>query len=167
MIASGLSAHDALPESMPGSFNVFDTGTATIVVDRPVPSWFLRATLRGTSNLGAGRQIRVVGPMADVATDDLSEVGRLLGRNGGVLIAHGIWPPERLELLRQGASGNEVPPIFLQAFDERRGVQQGIDMLRPHDVLLILAEDATSTLRLVSRSLRRHGASSRERIGAA
>jgi cyanophycin synthetase len=167
MIAAGLSNHDARPESMPGSFNVFDTGTATIVVDRPVPSWFLRATLRGTSNLGAGRQIRVVGPMADVATDDLAEVGRLLGRNGGVLIVHGTWLLERLELLRQGASGNEVPPIFLQASDERRAVQQGFAMLRPHDVLLILAEDASSALRLVSRRLRRQGNPPRERIGAA
>jgi cyanophycin synthetase len=167
VIERGLFAHEARPESMPGSFNVIETGAATIVVDRPVSSWFLRATLRAASNLGNGRQLRVVGPMENVATDDLQEVGRLLGRNGGILIAHGNWPAERLALMRQGASGNEVPPIFLQAADERRAVQQGISMVGAQDVLLVLAEDAPSVLRLISRSLRRQAVSIRERIGAA
>ena len=37
---------------MPGSFNVFDVGSATIVVDRPMPSWFLRSL---TSSLRESR----------------------------------------------------------------------------------------------------------------
>jgi UDP-N-acetylmuramyl tripeptide synthase len=140
---------------MPGSFNVFDSGSATIVVDRPTPSWFLRTSLRAAANHGSGRQIRVAGPMPDVFTDDLSEVGRLLGRNGGVLIVHGDWPAERLERLRQGVAGNTVPPIFLQAPDERTAVQQAMGMLRADDVLLVLAENSQGTVSLVQRRLRR------------
>ncbi len=79
LIAAGLAAHEARPESMPGSFNVFDFGSATIVVDRPMPSWFLRTSLRAAANLGSGRQIRVAGPMPDVVTEDLSEVGQASG----------------------------------------------------------------------------------------
>ncbi len=159
LIAAGLAAHEARPESMPGSFNVFDTDSATIVVDRPMPSWFLRASLRACANLGSGRQIRVAGPMPEVFTGDLREVGRLLGRNGGVLIVHSVWPAERLEQLRQGAAGNTVPPIFLQAPDERAAVQQAMNMLRAEDVLLVLAEDPAATVSLVQRRLRRlpHG----------
>src|SRR5215210_3156082 len=41
LISAGLIAYEARPESMPGSFNVFDLNSATIVVDRPMPSWFL------------------------------------------------------------------------------------------------------------------------------
>ena len=74
MVAAGLTSHEARPESMPGSFNVFDSGSATIVVDRPMPSWFLRTSLRAAANLGSGRQIRVAGPMPDVFTDDLSKL---------------------------------------------------------------------------------------------
>lgn len=155
LIAAGLATHAARPESMPGSFNVFDFGSATIVVDRPMPSWFLRTSLRASANLGAGRQIRVVGPMLDVFTEDLSEVGRLLGRSGGVLISHGVWPAERLEQLRHGAAGNAVPPIYLQAPDERTAVQQAINMLRAQDVLLILAEQPEATVNLIQRRLRR------------
>jgi cyanophycin synthetase len=159
MIAAGLAAHEARPELMPGSFNVFDSGSATIIVDRPMPSWFLRTSLRACANLGAGRQIRVVGPMPDVFAGDLVQVGRLLGRNGGVLITHSLWPAERLEHLRQGAAGNTVPPIFLQAPDERAAVQQAMDMLRAEDVLLVLAEDPTAIVSLIQRRLRRlpHG----------
>ena len=155
VIAAGLAAHEARPESMPGSFNVFDTGSATIVVDQPMPSWFLRSSLRACANLGSGRQIRVVGPMPEVFTGDLTEVGRLLGRNGGVLIAHGDWPADRLEQLRQGAAGNSVPPIFLQAPDERAAVRQTVNMLRAEDVLLVLAEDPQATVSLIQRHLRR------------
>jgi cyanophycin synthetase len=161
LIAAGLAAHEARPESMPGSFNVFDLGSATIVVDRPMPSWFLRTSLRASSNLGSGRQIRVVGPMNQVSSEDLPEVGRLLGRNGGVLIAHGVWPPERLECLRHGAAGNSVPPIFLQAPEERTAVQQALNMLRAKDVMVILAEDPPATVSLIQRHLRRLSPSSR------
>ena len=167
LIAAGLSKHDARPESMPGSFNVFDLGSATVVVDRPMPSWFLRSSLRACANLGAGRQIRVAGPMALVATEDLSEIGRLLSRNGGVLITHGDWPAERLEQLRRGAAANMVPPIFLQAIDERTAVQQAMSMLRAKDVLLILAENPRATVMLVQRHLRRLAPSTRDDSTAA
>ena len=153
-VAAGLVGYESRPESMPGSFNIFDFGSATIVVDCPMPSWFLRASLRASANLGSGRQIRVVGPMLGILSEDLAEVGRLLGRSGGVLIAHGVWPGERLELLRQGASGNAVPPIFLQAQDERTAVQQAMTMLRAKDVLLVLAEDPEATVSLIQRRLR-------------
>jgi hypothetical protein len=167
LIAAGLATHEARPESMPGSFNVFEVGSATIVVDRPMQSWFLRTSLRASANLGSGRQIRVAGPMPDVSTDDLAEVGRLLGRNGGVLIAHGLWPAGRLEHLRQGAAANTVPPIFLQALDERTAVQQAMSMLRAKDVLVILAEDPSSTVSLIQRRLRRAPSSAGSHTGAA
>jgi cyanophycin synthetase len=155
VVAAGLANHEARPESMPGSFNVFDFGSATIVVDCPMPSWFLRTSLRASANLGSGRQIRVVGPMHDVFNDDLAEVGRLLGRNGGVLIAHGTWPAERFEHLRQGVAGNAVPPILLQAPDERTAVQQAMDMLRANDVLLVLAENPEAIVSQIQRRVRR------------
>ena len=154
LIAAGLGAHEARPESMPGSFNVFDSGSATIVVDRPMPSWFLRTSLRASVNLGTGRQVRVIGPMANVPDDDIAEVGRLLGRNGGVIILHGAWESGRLERIRQGAAANHVPPIVLQAPDERTAVQQAMSMLRADDVMLVLAENPAATVRLIQRRLR-------------
>jgi cyanophycin synthetase len=119
-----------------------------------MPSWFLRTSLRAVTNLAAGRQIRVVGPMSDVSTDDLHEVGRLLGRQSGVVVIHGVWGDQRLEAFRQGVAGNQVPPIFLQAADERAAIQQGLDLLRAGDLLLVLAEDAPAAVRLIGNRLR-------------
>lgn len=149
LIADGLASYQPQPHAMPGSFNVFDVLSARVVVDRPVAPWFLRPALRAAMNLGSGHQVRVVGPMMRLATGDLSEVGRLLGRNGGVLLIHGSWGEERLHHLRQGAAINEVPPIVLPTSDERSAILQGLDMLRPHDVMLILAEDPSFAVRLV------------------
>lgn len=154
-IAKGLAAHEPRPESMPGSFNLFPVGAATVVIDRPMPSWFLRTCLRGTTNLGHGRQVRIVGPMLQVPDNDLSEVGRLLGRQNGVIVLHGSWQEDRLSAFRQGVAANEVPPVFVIAADERRAIQQGLDMLRAEDVMLILAENAPAAVRLVSSRVRR------------
>jgi cyanophycin synthetase len=167
LIASGLVAHDPRPEIMPGSFNVFEIGASTVVIDRPMPSWFLRTSLRATANLGRGRQIRIVGPMAEIASDDLSEVGRLLGRSSGVIVVHGAWHPERMSLFRHGAAANDVPPLFVQAADERSAVQQGLDLLRPNDVMLILAEQPQTIVRLVANQQRRRSGATRESVGAA
>lgn len=167
LIAAGLASHEARPETMPGSFNVFDTGSATIVVDRPMPPWFLRASLRASVNLGAGRQVRVVGSMAEIVDDDISEIGRLLGRNGGVLILHGTWDTARMERIRHGAAANQVPPIVLQAPDERSAVQQAMAILRSDDVMLVLAEDPAATVRLIQRRLRQDSPAERSANGAA
>jgi cyanophycin synthetase len=160
-IAEGLETHQALPDRVPGSFNVFDTESGTVVVDVPVPSWFLRTTLRATVGLGSGRQIRIAGPMLEVDTADLGEVGRLLGRGGGVLILHGLWDAVRLDAIRTGAAATEVPPLIVQTVDERAAIQQGLEMLRADDVMLVLAEAPAEAVKLVDRRLRRH---SRPRI---
>ena len=162
LIASGLCAYDARAASMPGSFNLFDIGGSTIVVDQPTPPWFLRSTLRAASNLGSGHQLRVVGPMLNVAADDLLEVGRLLGRAGGVLVTHGTWTDERLDQFRQGVASNDVPPLFVQAADERSATHQALGMLRPDDVMLVLAENPSAVVRQLSRRARRRLVAARE-----
>jgi len=164
-IGAGLLTHEPRARAAPGSFNLFDFRSATVVVDRPAPPWFLRTTLRAVANLGSSRFIRVAGPMVQIPSDELTEVGRLLGRGGGVLLLHGDWRPERLELLRLGASSNGVPPIILQAVDEPAALQQAIEMLRPDDVLLVLAEDAPKVVRLIERRARR--IAGRDVVGAA
>jgi cyanophycin synthetase len=152
-ISAGLTSHQLDPARMPGSFNVIRGGGVTIVVERPMPSWFLRGTLRGTANLATGRLLRVAGAMPEVDDGDLDDVGRLLGRRGGVLITHGNHSDERLQLLRQGAANNDVPPIFFHDYDERSAVRRGIALLKPGDVLLVLAESPVAVLRLVNREL--------------
>jgi cyanophycin synthetase len=166
-ISAGLTSHQTDPARMPGSFNVFRSGGATIVVERPMPSWFLRGTLRGTANLANGRQVRVIGSMPHVDERDLSDVGRLLGRRGGVLITHGNPKDERLQRLRHGAANNDVPPIFFHDDDERTAVRHGMALSKSGDALLLLAESPKAVLRLVSRELPDLSTPSGDNVGAA
>ena len=154
-IRAGLTDYVPRPASMPGAFNVFDIGPAAVVVDRPTPSWFLRTSIRGAASLGNLRQIRVVGPMPAVPTSDMNEVGRLLGRQSGAIIMHGDWAYDRLGLFKLGVAMNDVPPVMLHAADERRAIIQGMEMLRPDDVLLVLAENPPAAVRLIGSQARR------------
>lgn len=167
LIASGLASHEASPELNPGAFNVFDVGSATVVVDSPVPPWFLRTTLRGVAGFGQGRHIRIAGPMPYVESHDLIEVGRLLGRAGGALILHGPWSGDRLDAVRQGASANQVPPLIVQLPDERTAVQHGVAMLKSGDVLLVLAENAPAVVRQLDRWARKRSQPERRDRGSA
>lgn len=166
-IARGLAEHLAPPELMPGSFNVFEVNGATVVIDRPAASWFLRLAMRAASNLGVGRGIAVTGPMSVVADDDLTEVGRLLGRNSSIIVTHGAWSSARTESIRGGAASNEVPPIFMHLPNERRAIQQALSMLSPERVLVVLAEDAPTAVRIVASEVRGGYDTPPTRIGAA
>lgn len=166
-IRAGLAGYAPHAATMPGSFNVFDAGPATVVVDRPTHPWFLRTSIRGASGLGDRRQVRVVGPMLSVPTEDVNEVGRLLGRQSGAIIMHGDWPYDRLGLFKLGVAMNDVPPVLLQAADERRAIIQGLDMLRPDDVLLVLAENPAAAVRLIGSQVRRIEAALLQPAGAA
>ena len=154
-IRAGLGSYLPQASSMPGSFNVFDVGPATVVIDRPTPSWFLRTSIRGAAGLGDRRQIRVVGPMLSVPTSDMNEVGRLLGRQSGAILMHDDWPYDRLGLFKLGVAMNDVPPVILHAVDERRAIIQGLEMLRADDMLLVFAENPAAAVRLVASQLRR------------
>jgi cyanophycin synthetase len=158
-IRAGLMAYVPRAATMPGSFNVFEVGSATVVVDRPTHPWFLRTSIRGAAGLGDRRQVRVVGPMLSVPADDMNEVGRLLGRQSGVIIMHGDWPYDRLGLFKLGVAMNDVPPVMIHAADERRAIIQGLELLRTDDVLLILAENPAAVVRLVASQVKRieHG----------
>jgi len=166
-ISAGLTSHQIDPARMPGSFNVLRGGGATIVLERPMPSWFLRGTLRGTTNLATGRQLRVAGSMPEVDERDLDDVGRLLGRRGGVVITHGNQDDGRLQFLKHGAAKNDVPPVFFHDLDERSAVRHGISLLKPGDVLLVLAENPTAVLRLINRELPNLPAPTGDNVGAA
>lgn len=155
LIAAGLASYAPRASAMPGSFNVFEVGPAAIIVDRPTPSWFLRTTIRGVAAMGHRRQVRVVGPMLNVPTSDVNEVGRLLGRQSGAVIMHGDWPYDRLGLFKLGVAMNDVPPVILQITDERQAILQGLEMLRADDALLVLAENAPGAVRLIASQTRR------------
>jgi cyanophycin synthetase len=153
--ASVIERFAPAPHALPGSFNVVPVGDATVVVDRPAPSWFLRPALRAVGHLGARRHVTVAGPMAAVPDDDLAETGRLLGRSGGALVLYGEVSPRRAALLRQGIATNRVPPVVIRVGTERQAVTKALRLLGGGDLALILTENPASVLRALSRTQQR------------
>lgn len=152
-IANALEKFTARPTTMPGSFNVVDLGGATVIVDRPAPSWFLRFILRAVSHIPHKRLLSVVGRLDQIDDHDLGEVGRLLGRPGGALIMHSSDShPNRVPAFRHGVALNDVPPVIINTTGERAAMSRALKMLRPDDVLLVLADNPTSVLRTLKRA---------------
>ena len=139
--------------SMPGSFNVVPVAGATAIVDRPAPSWFLRSLMRAVAHLPYRRLLAVVGRLDPVADHDLPEVGRLVGRAGGALIVHGdAGAPDRAAAFRTGVAMNEVPPFVIHAGSEPEALDRALRMVRPDDLLLVLADRPDRVLRVLGRA---------------
>jgi cyanophycin synthetase len=138
---------------MPGSFNVVEVHGATAIVDRPEPSWFLRPILRAVKDRTVGRLVTVAGRLDSVPESDLGEVGRLLGRASQALVLHSESEnPARAAGLRQGVAQSDVPPPIVHTPSERRAVNRALAIVRPRDVLLILADRPQSVLRALTRA---------------
>jgi cyanophycin synthetase len=136
---------------MPGSFNVVPIGGATVIVDRPAPSWFMRHVMRAVTHLPFRRILAVVGRLSTVSDDDLAEVGRLLGRVGGAMIVHGAdESPARSAAFRQGISLNDVPPFVISTGSEADAIDRALKMVRPDDLVLVLAERPANVLRMLA-----------------
>lgn len=152
-ISRALRRFDASLRLMPGSFNIVSFRGATIIVDRPAPSWFMRIALRAVAHLGGRRLLTIVGRMDSVPEDDLVETGRLLGRGAGALILHSNdADAKRVELFRTGMLVNEVPPVVVSTGSEQQAVNRALSMLRPDDTVLILADQPAAVVRALERA---------------
>jgi cyanophycin synthetase len=152
-IGEALRTYEPNPMLSPGSFNVINLGGATAIVERPDPSWFLRPALRAVRDLPRNRLITVAGKMSEINEIDLTEVGRLLGRTSSILVLHsGREQPERTALVRQGIALNDFPPVIVHTTTERRALGRVLEMIRPGDAALVLADNAPSVIRVLLKS---------------
>ena len=152
-IGDALRNYEPNPMLSPGSFNVLNLGEAKAIVERPDPSWFLRPALRAVRDLPRNRLITVAGKMEEIDEADLNEVGRLLGRTSSIMVLHsGREQPERMALLRQGVALNDFPPVIVHTTTERRAVSRVLEMIRPGDAALILADNPMSVIRVLLKS---------------
>lgn len=152
LVSKSLTRFSVSGNDLPGSFNVATKGTVRTVVDRIMPSWFLKPILRATNPRSTRRQITVIGGLDTIPADDVYEVGRLLGRTHGAVIYFGNADDSLLAAFKRGISGNEFPPVFVQLPTERRAINKAMQAVRTDDVVLFLThEDPGPALRAVSR----------------
>jgi UDP-N-acetylmuramyl tripeptide synthase len=152
-ISRSLQRFRISPQSMPASFNTFEVNGAPAIVDRPEPSWFLRSILRAIRDRKFGRVITVVGRLDAIPEPDLIEVGRLLGRSSDALLIHSATDDsDRIAKFRHGLAQNEFPPPIVRIPTEPRAVARALSMLRPRDLLFVLADQPISVIRSLDRA---------------
>ncbi|MGI8643509.1 MAG: hypothetical protein ACR2LS_05270 [Thermomicrobiales bacterium] len=141
-----------VPESgaealVPGSFNVVRLGQRIAVIERPLPSWFLKPVLRALAAHGKGRLIAMLGSPTAVPADDLIEIGRLLGRSSAAIVLDAaVWEQEQSSLIKQGVVQNDVPPVLIHVSNQERGVNRALKLAGREDTVLFLSEEPASIL---------------------
>ncbi len=152
-IGQALVDYEPDPLLLPGAFNVIELEGATAIVERPDPSWFLRPALRAVRDLPRNRLLTVAGKMEEISESELVEVGRLLGRTSSVVVLHSERDqPDRASLIRQGIALNDIPPVIVHTTTERRAVNRTLEIIRPGDAALVLADHAPSVLRCLFKA---------------
>lgn len=156
IIERGLQNVDAMETANQDCFQLIDIDGVSVVVDRPNPSWFLRAVLRAIRDTDPNRVITVVGKLTGIPNSDVAEVGRLLGRVSSLFVAHSESDdPERSAVVRQGVAMNAVPPVIVHTKSEGRALTRALSIARPGDLVLVLADRPGPLSRSLRRGLKR------------
>jgi cyanophycin synthetase len=152
IIADTIVRFEASESDLPGSFSVREVGAVTTIVDRTMPSWFLRPVLRAANPQARRRQITVIGGLETLPPADLFEIGRLLGRTHGAVILHGLLHEDRYADFRRGIARNAYPPVLIHLPTERRAINRALRAVRADDVLLFLCDgDPGPAIRATAR----------------
>jgi cyanophycin synthetase len=153
VIAQALQQFTPDPARLLGSCNLLQYHGATILFDTPQHSWTLRALIRGIRQQPHRRSVIVSHGFAAVTDDELEEVGRLLGRLGGiVLLAKENLPPDRLARLQAGLLQNDIPPLLLAYPDQSAAIRAALQRLQPGDLCVILPDDPTQAWDILAQA---------------
>ncbi|HEV2108489.1 MAG TPA: hypothetical protein VGR16_09535, partial [Thermomicrobiales bacterium] len=129
IIGGALAALAGTEELVLGSFNILRIGETLAVIERPLPSWFLRPVLRALSLQRRGRLLAMLGGTSAIPDDDLVEFGRLIGRASDALILNArAWSPEQAALIKRGVVQNELPPVLVHVPGEEQAISRTIRM---------------------------------------
>jgi cyanophycin synthetase len=146
-IAEALRAFAPDPEVQPAASNIVRFNGATLLIDAPMQIRSLRMLVRGIRHTPHRRRIVVSGCFPGMSDDDARDAGRILGDFGGIVLLHSEnATPDRMELIKEGISAAQVPPIVLAVPDELRAIDHVLNTIAPGDVALVIADDADVVL---------------------
>ena len=151
IIAGSLGSFHPARDTQPGACNIVQVNGARVVVDAPLETWTLKMLARGIKQQSHRRSIVVSSCFENLGREDGREVGRLLGRLGGVVILH-AEPENRQQLaaIKSGIALNLVPPLVMVLQTETEAIERMNSTIGQGDTGLILTENPTWVLDLLS-----------------
>lgn len=151
-IRGGLRTFTPDPIRLPGSCNIFQVGTATVVIDSARQVWTLRSLTRGIRHQHHRRMITVSGCFPHLPDYQVVEAGRLLGRLGGAVILHADETHRaNIDLMIDGIAQNEIPPLVLSMSDERASIAHAMRMLGDGSLCLLITDDVDEAVEAIQR----------------
>jgi cyanophycin synthetase len=160
-ITSGLKSFAADERQLPGRFNVFRLGDATVVVDYAHNASAMRAVAEALEHLEHSRR-SVVYSGFERRDADLVEVGKVLGDNFDRVLLfsdHGFAGRQDGELnglLRQGLARGERVGEIDEAPSELAALERALGSLQPRELLVVGTGEIEATLDYVSKRASRY-----------
>jgi cyanophycin synthetase len=131
----------------PGRLNVIETARGRVILDYAHNAAAIAGLLDFVVGMPAERRMAIIGVPGDRRDEDLREVGRLAARMDYVIFKEyeryrrGRPAGEGARLLAEGLLATGFPPERVATFNEESdAVAHVIDVMRPGDVVVIIAD---------------------------
>jgi cyanophycin synthetase len=140
----------------PGRCNIFDEHPFRVIVDYGHNPAAMTMMTDLVKNLRHERAIGVVMSAGDRRDNDIIEIGRIAASAFDIVVAkedtnlRGRRPGEVARLLRQGAeAGGVAPDSVYEKLTEKEAVEFALGLAKPGDLLVLFADDVTTTWKQV------------------
>jgi cyanophycin synthetase len=157
-IRAGLASFHGDAEQVPGRFNVFRTGGATVLIDYAHNPSALAALVESLAAFPHGRR-SLVFTASNRRDEDVVAMGRTIGDGfDRVFLYRDQGNSERADgelntLLRRGIAAGKRAPETIETHGERHAIETALAELRPNDLLVIGVESIEESLAFVQARL--------------
>lgn len=152
-IAEGLRTFIPSGTATPGRMNVIRSARGTVVIDYAHNPAAVRGLMDFVTRMEAGRRIGVVTMPGDRRDDDLRELGQIVSVLDYVVVKEhehyrrGRPPGEVARMIGEGLeAGGLGADRREEVFPEPEAVARALEIMRPGDVVVILADDVPDVL---------------------
>ncbi|MCS7052065.1 MAG: hypothetical protein NZL87_10645, partial [Thermomicrobium sp.] len=139
------------PAVLPGSCNLVPICGREVLIDGAHYPWMLRPLIRGIRQRKPRKTFVLTHDFPWLSEDELREVGRILGRVRGMIVAYGLSSDDRLRTLSEGIAHNVLPPVVVTQPAVEQALRSVLNLARAGDVCLVLASNPEGVIRLLSR----------------
>lgn len=139
------------PTVLPGACNFFTLQGRDVLIDSARHPWMLRPLIRGIRQRNPRNTFVIVHDFPWLTTQELHEVGRILGKIRGLIIVYGAASEDRLHALREGIVQNPMPPVVAMQPSLAHALRYALSLSRNGDLCLILADNALDAITTLER----------------
>ncbi len=151
-LRAGLASFTGAARQLPGRFNVFHIGEATVVVDYAHNPSALTALVESLSVFPHDRRTLVFAPSSDRREVDVVAMGHTIGDYFDRVLLYRI-ENEAIAPLRRGIESGQRHPTIHEAHSERDALDTALSELQPNDLLVLGVESIEEALAFVQTRL--------------